>query len=70
MPPAPKLPKTDYPWAVGNDQVRFRYVVWNGEPRLFLDAVDERGVMRVFRVTLEEMKEVECSQDGCRSGES
>lgn len=70
MPRTPKLPKTSYPWAVGNDQVRFRYVSWNGEGRLFLDTMDERGVMRVFRVTLEEMQEVECSQESCGSGET
>lgn len=40
-----------------------RYVNWNGEGRLFLDTMDERGIMRVFRVTLEEQAPVKCSGD-------
>lgn len=61
--PIPGLPESDYPWAIGNDQVRLRYVNWKGEGRLFLDTMDERGAMRVFRVALEEQPPVECSGD-------
>lgn len=71
MPKAlPKLPHSEYPWIVGNDQIRLRWVVngFTGEGMLFLDTMDEHGKMRVFKVQLQEMPEVECSKSGCGSG--
>ena len=52
-----KMPESEYeyPWSIGNDRIRLRYVNWKGEGRLFLDTVDEKGHVRVFRVSLEEV---------------
>ncbi len=68
MPKADVLPESDYPWSIGNDKLRLRYVNWRGEGRLFLDTMDEHGKMRVFRVSLEEMPPVECNNPECGRG--
>lgn len=46
-----------YPWSIGNDRVRFRYVDWRGEARLFMDVLPLVGHVRVFRVRIEEIKD-------------
>jgi len=51
----------EYPWSVGNDYVRFRYVNWKGEGRLFMDTTDEKGIERTFRITLQEIEPRPCS---------
>lgn len=68
----PRLPKSDYPWAFGNDRVRLRYVVdgFTGEGLLFLDAAEENGRTRIFKVALTELPPVKCSDPECSKGES
>ncbi len=41
--------------------LHFRYVEWNGFPRLFVDIVDSRGVRRTFRVSIDETEDSETS---------